>query len=224
VVINVDKIVKSARDPQLARIIERCDLVSADGVPVVWASRLLGKPLKERVTGIDLFFELLGRAEQAGWRVYFLGARDAVLQETVRRAQARHPALQIAGARHGYWSPDEEDGVVQQIAEAKADLLFVAISSPTKEEFLARHQATMDVPFAMGVGGSFDVMAGLTRRAPRWMQRIGMEWFYRFLQEPRRMFRRYFIEDMDFLRLLVLALIARIGEPPVVVPGKVHPE
>lgn len=209
VVINVDKIVKAARDPALARIIERCDLINADGMPVVWASRLLGRPLKERVTGVDLFFELLARAEQRGWRVYFLGAREAVVAEVVRRAQQRHPGLQVAGWRDGYWAPADEGAVVDGIAAARADILFVAIPSPRKEEFLACHQERMRVPFAMGVGGTFDVAAGLVRRAPVWMQRSGLEWLFRFLQEPRRMFRRYFVDDVGFLWLLARELRLR---------------
>jgi N-acetylglucosaminyldiphosphoundecaprenol N-acetyl-beta-D-mannosaminyltransferase len=209
VVVNADKVVKAARDPELARIIAGCDLINADGMPVVWASHLLGTPLKERVTGVDLFFNLLARAEQSGWSVYFLGARQAVVDEVVRRAAQRHPRLRIAGHRDGYWSSAQEADVVEQIRASRTDILFVAISSPKKEEFLARHQRHMRVPFAMGVGGTFDVMAGLTRRAPLWMQRTGLEWFYRFLQEPRRMFRRYFIDDMGFFWLLARALFGR---------------
>jgi N-acetylglucosaminyldiphosphoundecaprenol N-acetyl-beta-D-mannosaminyltransferase len=209
VVINADKVVKAARDPALAEIIARCDLINADGMPVVWASRLLGTPLKERVTGVDLFFELLGRAEREGWRVYFLGAREHVVTEVVSRAQARHPGLQIAGHRNGYWTAEQEDAVVDAIAATRPHILFVAINSPRKEEFLARHQQRMQIPFAMGVGGTFDVMAGLTKRAPLWMQRSGFEWFYRFLQEPRRMFRRYFIDDMGFFVLLARAMAER---------------
>lgn len=207
VVVNADKVVKAARDPQLRRIIEGCDLINADGMPVVWASRLLGQPLKERVTGVDLFFHLLDRAEQRGWRLYFLGARAEVVDEVVRRALQRCPHLLVAGHRDGYWSADEEDAVVDQVRRARADILFVAISSPRKEQFLARHQATMRVPFAMGVGGTFDVMAGRVIRAPVWMQRNGLEWFFRFLQEPRRMFRRYFIEDMAIFPMMARAWI-----------------
>lgn len=209
VVVNVDKIVKASRDPALARIIRECDLISADGMPVVWASRLLGQPLKERVTGVDLFFALLQRAEQQGWRPYFLGARDEIVAEVVQRAQRRHPSLQIAGYRNGYWRPDEEQGVADAIAATRPDILFVGISSPQKEDFLARHQARMQVPFAMGVGGTFDLMAGRVRRAPVWMQRSGLEWFYRFLQEPRRMFRRYFIDSLGFFVLLARAMNER---------------
>lgn len=202
VVVNVDKLVKAAHDPQLRRIINDCALVNVDGMPVVWASRLLGRPLKERVAGIDLFDALMHRAAAEGWRVFLLGAEEAVVQEVRRRYAERLPALQFAGVRNGYWKPEEEDAVVSQIAASRADLLFVAISSPKKERFLGQHQQRMRVPFAMGVGGSFDVAAGKVRRAPRWMQRSGLEWFFRFLQEPRRMVRRYFVEDMAFLPML----------------------
>jgi N-acetylglucosaminyldiphosphoundecaprenol N-acetyl-beta-D-mannosaminyltransferase len=202
VVVNVDKLVKAARDPQLRRIINDCALVNVDGMPVVWASRLLGRPLKERVTGVDLFDALMHRAAERGWRVFLLGAEEAIVQEVHRRYAARLPALQFAGVRNGYWKPEQEADVVAQIAAARTDLLFVAISSPKKERFLGEHQALMRVPFAMGVGGTFDVAAGKVRRAPRWMQRSGLEWFFRFLQEPRRMARRYFVDDMAFVPML----------------------
>ena len=209
VVVNVDKIVKASRDPGLRRIINDCDLINADGMPVVWASRLLGKPLKERVTGVDLFEALMARAARKGWRVFLLGAREEVVAGVARLYPARYPGLTIAGYRNGYWRPDEEEAVVAQIGAARPDILFVAISSPTKEAFLARYQAAMKVPFAMGVGGTFDVAVGHVKRAPVWMQKAGLEWFYRFLQEPRRMFRRYFIEDMAFVALFAREWVRR---------------
>ncbi|MCH7343712.1 WecB/TagA/CpsF family glycosyltransferase [Pelomonas sp. CA6] len=202
VVVNVDKLVKAQQDPELRRIINDCALINADGMPVVWASRLLGRPLKERVAGVDLFDALMVRAAHKGWRVYLLGAREEVVSRVQQLYQQRFPHLVFAGWRNGYWTPEQEPEVVRHITEARADLLFVAISSPKKEQFLGAHQAQMRIPFAMGVGGSFDVAAGQVSRAPRWMQRCGLEWFYRFLQEPRRMFRRYFIEDMAFFGLL----------------------
>jgi len=207
VVINADKVVKAHRDAGLRDVINRCDLINADGMPVVWAARLLGRPLKERVTGVDLFFKLLERAALRGWRVYFLGAREEVITQLVATMAARHPGLVIAGYRNGYWQPKEEKAIAAAIGEARPDLLFVAISSPKKEEFLAVHQAAMRVPFAMGVGGTFDVATGRVKRAPSWMQNSGFEWFYRFLQEPRRMFHRYFIHDMFFFWLLAKALL-----------------
>ncbi len=203
VVVNVDKLVKAQHDSGLRRIINDCSLINVDGMPVVWASRLLGKPLKERVAGVDLFDALMTRAAHKGWRVYLLGARDEVVNEVQRRYSERFPGLVFAGVRNGYWKPEEEAQVVEDITRARADLLFVAISSPKKEEFLGKHQAAMRVPFAMGVGGTFDVAAGKVKRAPVWMQQAGLEWFFRFLQEPRRMFRRYFIEDMAFGGLLL---------------------
>jgi N-acetylglucosaminyldiphosphoundecaprenol N-acetyl-beta-D-mannosaminyltransferase len=218
VVVNVDKLVKAQHDPGLRQIINDCALVNVDGMPVVWASRLLGRPLKERVTGVDLFDALMARAAHKGWRVYLLGAAEAVITEVRARYAARFPQLQFAGCRNGYWLPEEEAQVVADIAAARADLLFVAISSPKKERFLGAHQAAMRVPFAMGVGGSFDVAAGKLRRAPRWMQQAGLEWFFRFLQEPRRMFRRYFIEDMAFAALMWHEWRAARRAPPQAAP------
>lgn len=214
VVVNVDKLVKANRDPQIREIINGCDLVNVDGMPVVWASRLLGKPLKERVAGVDLFYRLIARAEQKRWRVFLLGAKDAVLAKTIEVLMAAHPKLIIAGHRNGYWTDNEEPAVVEDVRQARADLLFVAISSPKKEIFLGKYQKLMKVPFSMGVGGTFDVVAGLTKRAPQWMQRAGLEWFYRFLQEPSRMFRRYFIEDMYFFWLLVKEIFNRSRSGP----------
>jgi N-acetylglucosaminyldiphosphoundecaprenol N-acetyl-beta-D-mannosaminyltransferase len=203
VVVNVDKLVKASHDAELRRIINDCALVNVDGMPVVWASRLLDKPLKERVAGVDLFEALMQRSARTGWRVFLLGAREEVVSEVKRQYELKYPGLTVAGYRNGYWKPEEEAGVVEQIREAKADLLFVAISSPKKEHFLGQYQAHMKIPFAMGVGGTFDVAVGRVKRAPLWMQRNGLEWFYRFLQEPRRMFRRYFIEDMAFVWLFL---------------------
>ena len=204
VVVNVDKLVKASRDDALRRIINECDLVNVDGMPVVWAARLLGKPLKERVAGIDLFEALMRRAAERGWRVFLLGARLDVVQAVGALYAHRYPGLVLAGVRDGYWQGEAEEAeVVREVGVSRADLLFVAMSSPKKEQFLGRYQAEMKIPFAMGVGGSFDVAVGKVKRAPAWMQRSGLEWFYRFLQEPRRMFRRYFIDDMAFLWLLV---------------------
>ncbi|MFN3810605.1 MAG: WecB/TagA/CpsF family glycosyltransferase [Roseateles asaccharophilus] len=209
VVVNVDKLVKAQKDPELRRIINECALINADGMPVVWASRLLGKPLKERVAGVDLFDALMGRAAEKGWRVYLLGAKEEIVSKVREIYAQRYPQLVFAGHRNGYWKPEQEQQVVDEITAARADLLFVAISSPKKEQFLGAYQAQMKIPFAMGVGGTFDVFAGKVKRAPVWMQKSGLEWFYRFLQEPRRMFRRYFIEDMAFVRMLAKELRRR---------------
>jgi N-acetylglucosaminyldiphosphoundecaprenol N-acetyl-beta-D-mannosaminyltransferase len=136
--------------------------------------------------------------------VFLLGAKEEVVGKVASTYQQKYPRLVLAGYRNGYWKGEaEEQQVVEQIRDARPDLLFVAISSPKKEQFLGRYQAEMKIPFAMGVGGTFDVAIGHVKRAPVWMQKSGLEWFYRFLQEPRRMFRRYFIEDMAFVWLFL---------------------
>lgn len=210
VVVNVDKVVKASRNPELRRIINECALVNADGMPVVWASRLLGKSLKERVAGVDLFEALVERSAEKEWRVFFLGAREEVVRAVKDLYARKLPRLRVAGYRNGYWNREEEAGVAKLIADSRPQLLFVAISSPQKEQFLGRYQAEMKVPFAMGVGGTFDVVVGKVKRAPAWMQRWSLEWFYRFLQEPRRMFRRYFIDDMYFFWLLLKELFSKL--------------
>jgi len=207
--VNADKLRKASKDPELRRVINECALINVDGVPVVWASRLLGKPLKERVAGIDLFEFLVERAAERGWRVFFLGAQEEIVQAVKALYEKRFPRLQVAGYRNGYWRPEEEASVVRLIADSRPDLLFVAISSPKKEQFLGRYQAEMRVPFAMGVGGSFDIAVGKVKRAPMWMRQCGLEWFFRFLQEPRRMFKRYFIDGTYFFWLLLKELLGK---------------
>jgi N-acetylglucosaminyldiphosphoundecaprenol N-acetyl-beta-D-mannosaminyltransferase len=201
VVLNAGKVVQMADDPGLREIIRNCALVNADGISVVWAGRLLGVPIPERVTGIDLMERLLAVAAVEAWPVFFLGARREVLEEFVRVVRQRHPDLPLAGYRHGYFSDDR--AVAEEIAASGARLLFVGISSPRKERFVAENLSRLGPVFAMGVGGSFDVWAGRTRRAPSWMQRIGLEWLYRLLLEPRRMWKRYLIGNVRFLRMVL---------------------
>ena len=202
VVVNVDKLVKFQKDPALQAAVLDCDLINADGQPVVWASRWLGRPLKERVAGIDLFYALIRRCAELGWRPYLLGARAKIVEQAATRLIAETPGLKVAGWRSGYWSDEEEAEVVAAIRSAHPELLFVAISSPKKELFLRRWKSELQVPFVMGVGGTLDIAAGLTRRAPRWMQRGGLEWLYRLMQEPSRMWHRYLVEDLAFLGML----------------------
>jgi N-acetylglucosaminyldiphosphoundecaprenol N-acetyl-beta-D-mannosaminyltransferase len=201
-VVNVAKIVNAQHDPELAQALAHADIVNIDGMGVVWAARLLGERVPERVAGIDLFAALLGVAERGGYSVYLLGATQEVLDGTVAAIRTRHPALRIAGAHHGYFGADEEP-VVDAIARSNAHLLFVAMSSPQKERFIDRWSARLGVRFVMGVGGSFDVVAGKTRRAPAWMQHTGLEWAFRVAQEPRRMWRRYLDTNARFAWMVV---------------------
>jgi N-acetylglucosaminyldiphosphoundecaprenol N-acetyl-beta-D-mannosaminyltransferase len=211
--INAAKLVTMHDDARMREIIASCGLVNADGQSVVWASRILGDPLPERVAGIDLMAALLGLAEQRGYRIYFLGARAEVLEHAIERIRELHPDLQIAGSRDGYFSDDESAEVCAAIHSSRADLLFVAMTSPRKEYFLGEYGPSLGVPFVMGVGGSIDVIAGVTRRAPVVWQRLGIEWLYRLLQEPRRMFKRYAVTNTRFALLVARGLFTRTARP-----------
>ena len=214
--INTAKLVTMQDDPELRRIVDGCGLVNADGQGVVWASRLLGDPLPERVAGIDLMDALLALAERREYRVYFIGARAEVLERALERFRQEHPKLQIAGARDGYFTRAEEPAVCAEIRASRPDIVFVAISSPRKEYFLGEHGPTLGAPFVMGVGGAIDVVAGVTRRAPVLWQRLGLEWLFRLLQEPRRMFRRYAVTNVRFAYLIGSALLTsrRVSSRP----------
>ena len=201
VALNAAKVVALSGDPRLAQVIAACDLVSADGAAVVWASRLLGRRLPERVAGIDLMERLVAQAARDGDAVYFLGGHPQVVQRVAQHYRARHPGLRVVGVQHGYWHDDLQ--VVERIRAAAPRYLFVGLPSPRKELWLHRHLAALGVPFAMGVGGSFDVVAGVSRRAPRLLQRAGLEWAWRLAQEPRRLWRRYLVGNARFAALLV---------------------
>ena len=206
--INVHKLVMLQRDAQLREVVEACDLATADGQPVVWAARLLGRPVKGRITGIDLMENLLALAAEKGYRVYFLGGPREVVARAVDQYRGRYAQLQVAGWADGYWSPAEESGIVSAIKAAHPDILFVALDSPRKENFIHRHREQMRVPFAMGVGGAFAVGAGMVRRAPRWMQHTGLEWFWRIAQEPARLTKRYSADGIAFVSLLLRELFS----------------
>lgn len=209
VAINAAKLIAMRSDPELSAVIEACELVTADGQAVVWASRLLGEPLPCRVAGIDLMHRLFASAERNGFGIYILGARTAVLEEAVRRIREAHPGLRIVGYRHGYFDAAQDQAVAEEIAATSPDMLFVAMSTPRKERFIAAHREALGVPFVMGVGGAIDVVAGLTRRAPIWMQRAGLEWLFRLCQEPRRLLRRYALTNSTFMMLTLRALLWR---------------
>jgi N-acetylglucosaminyldiphosphoundecaprenol N-acetyl-beta-D-mannosaminyltransferase len=199
--VNAAKIVAMRHDHTLHQLVDRCELITADGQAVVWASRLLGDPLPTRVAGIDLMLALLALAEDRGYRVYVLGAQRDVLELAIAHLRELHPRLAFAGYRDGYFSDAQEPSVVAEIRAARPDLLFVAMSTPRKEYFLGRWGSELDVPFSMGVGGAIDVVAGVTKRAPRSLQRLGLEWAFRLAQEPRRLFRRYLVTNSEFVAL-----------------------
>jgi N-acetylglucosaminyldiphosphoundecaprenol N-acetyl-beta-D-mannosaminyltransferase len=208
-VVNAAKLVSARRHDQLRRALLSAGLVTADGMSVVWASRLLGSPLKERVTGIDMFERLIGHAARRGASVYLMGGRDEAVDGTVNRFTREYPELKVAGYRNGYFDAAETGAVVEQIRQSGAELLFVAMGSPMQEIFIASNLEATGARFALGVGGAFDHLSGLSRRAPVWMQRAGLEWLYRLLSEPRRLWRRYLIGNLLFTCLLAKQLVSR---------------
>ncbi len=205
VVVNVAKLVMMQKDEQLRGIVNSCRLINADGQGIVWGCRLLGKKIPERVAGIDLFLNLVELAGRKDYGIYLLGAKEEVVTEVVRRFRGQYPGLKIVGYRNGYYTDEEEEEIVRNIRDCQPDMLFVAMSSPQKEIFLHKHSQALGVSFVMGVGGSFDIVAGVTRRAPRWMQKMGMEWFYRLLCEPRRLWRRYLVTNGIYLWMICCA-------------------
>lgn len=203
-VVNAGKIVALQKDADLRKSVNEADLINADGQAVIWASKILNKPLKERVAGIDLFTNLMELAFQKKYSFYLLGAKQEVVEKLAGELTEKYDSSILAGYRNGYFTAEEEEAIVKVIAESGANMLFVAMSSPKKEIFLHRHRrALKNVNFIMGVGGSFDVLAGKTKRAPAWMQKAGMEWFYRFAQEPKRMWKRYLIGNSKFISLVI---------------------
>jgi N-acetylglucosaminyldiphosphoundecaprenol N-acetyl-beta-D-mannosaminyltransferase len=214
VVVNVAKLVSMHRDRSLCFDVLESDLVSVDGMGIVFGCRMFGMRVPERVTGIDLMDAVLGLCVSQGWRPYLLGAHPEVLAAAVTEIERRYPGLSIAGYHHGYFSEAEEVTIVETIRSANPDCLFVAISSPKKEHFMHRWREILGIPFVMGVGGSLDIVAGQVKRAPSWMQGTGFEWLYRLLQEPRRMWRRYLGTNLAYAWMLASEAITNRRSSP----------
>ncbi len=206
---NASHVCMMRRDAELRSACASGDLIVADGMSVVWAARLAGVPLPERVAGVDLMARLLEAASERRLRAYFLGARPQVVGALVEQCAARYPGLVVAGFRDGYFSTAEHDAIVDEIRACAPHLLFVGMPSPFKETFCERHRARLDVPVMIGVGGSFDVHAGVIQRAPRWVQRAGLEWAWRLMMEPRKLWRRYLATNSEFLWLACREILAR---------------
>lgn len=206
VAINAGKIVAMQRDETLRESVNAADVMNADGQAVVWASKFLGKPLPERVAGIDLMQNLVELAHNKGYKIYLLGAKQEIIEKMNTIYTEKYNDQLVVGYRNGYFNKAEEAQVAQEIANTNANMLFVAITSPKKENFLYAYKEVLkNINFIMGVGGSFDVISGKTTRAPLWMQNIGIEWFYRFLQEPKRMWKRYLVGNTKFILLVLKA-------------------
>jgi N-acetylglucosaminyldiphosphoundecaprenol N-acetyl-beta-D-mannosaminyltransferase len=212
VFVNAAKVVQYQKDPALREVIERADMLLADGMPLVWLSRMKGTPLPCRIAGVDLMELMVAAAAERGYRVFFLGAKREVVSKVVAHFQWKYPQLKLAGFSDGYFKACEEERIVTKIKKSNADLVLIAMSTPQKEFWADRNLERLGTMVCQGVGGGFDVITGVTKRAPRWMQRSGLEWSYRLLQEPRRMWKRYLFSNLSFIRLALLDLFNGYGE------------
>lgn len=204
--LNVAKLVRMRSNATLRDDVCASDIVGIDGMGIVWGARLAGIPVPERVSGIDLMQALLSECASRGYRPYFLGATADVVQRAADVTCRLYPTLEFAGLHDGYFGAESESEIVAAINASRADCLFVGMPTPRKERFLAAHRRAIDAPFVMGVGGSFDVLAGKVARAPGWAQRAGLEWAFRAAQEPRRMIGRYLSTNTVFLGLMLREL------------------
>lgn len=197
ITLNPEYLFRAQSEKHLLDIVRHASLVTPDGVGILWAARVHGYNLPERVTGIDLMLELSKRAAAEGWRVFLLGGKPGVAEDAASRLTVHFPGLSVAGTYHGYFTAEEETAVLGKINAAEPHILFVGLGAPKQEEWIYNHNRLLNVPVAVGVGGSFDVLSGRVKRAPAWMRRLGLEWLGRLIREPRR-----------WRRMLVLPLFA----------------
>lgn len=183
---DANAILIALEDPEFAQIIEQADLVTPDGAGLLWAGRQCGQPFPERVSGVDLVWHLARLSHERGYRLFFLGASPCVAERAKQNLLRQFPQAQIVGVHHGYFTEEESPAVVAQIRSARPDALLIGMGMPRQEKWAYRYRSALNVPVMIGVGGSFDVYAGVVRRAPRWLQQSGLEWLWRLLQDPRK--------------------------------------
>lgn len=206
VAVNVDVIMKIEDDPYLKKVVDSADMVLADGKPLVWISKLHGKPLKAKISGSDLVPLLCEIATEKGYRIFIIGGKDGVAEKAKVRLEEKLPGINIVGTYappYGFEKDENElNHINQMITDEKPDLLIACFGCPKQEKWIYENILKYDARVSICAGATVDFLAGNVKRAPRWMSEHGLEWFYRFLQEPKRMFRRYFIDDLKILKLI----------------------
>ena len=207
--ITAELVVRANEDESLRKIYNKADLLTIDSFVVYYAARLLGKPFPEPVNAARLMLDFLPIARNKGYRVYLLGASEDVVVKTAQIIENRYPGINIVGFHNGYFDFDNDRDIVYDIKSKNPDILFVGMTSPLKENFASKNLDNLGVPVSIGVGGCFDTIAGKSHLAPLWVSRAGLEWFYRLIQEPGRMWRRYTITNIKFLFLLLKELIKK---------------
>lgn len=200
---NVHSIHLSRKDPDLQTVINKADMVLPDGSGLMIAGKLLGKPIRENLNGTDFTPRVCQMAEARGWSVYLLGAREDIVERCYRKMQTRFPELQLKGYHHGYFDDKEEEAVIDEINNSKPDILLIALGSPLQEKWIAGHASRLNAGVCFAVGGLFDFISEEKPRAPLWMRKLGMEWLFRFMQDPFNKWKRIFIEIPVFLSLIL---------------------
>jgi N-acetylglucosaminyldiphosphoundecaprenol N-acetyl-beta-D-mannosaminyltransferase len=203
---GAELVARAYTDMELKKIYLAADLLTVDSYVVYFVCRILGKPIKEPVSAARLMFRFLELAENRNYRLFFLGAKDKILNKAIVNLKEKHPKLNIVGYHHGYFDFSDDSDIIKKIIQAKPDVIFVAMSSPLKEMFIKRNIMKLNTPVAFGVGGTFDIAAGYCKLAPKWISRIGLEWFYRFIQEPARLWKRYTVTNFIFLWIVLREL------------------
>lgn len=183
---NPIMVMEAQGKPDYLDMMKRAELIVPDGAGIVWAAGYIGNPVAEKVAGIELLNELFRLGEEKGWKVFLLGASEEVIQEAANRLKGNYPKIQLVGVRNGFFKSDQDEEVIREILAAEPDLLFVGRGADTQEPWIDQYKSRMKVPVMMGVGGSFDIVAGKLKRAPKLFIKLRLEWFYRLLQEPWR--------------------------------------
>ena len=213
---NIDHIIKLQRDTEFREVYRHADLVLADGVPLLWAASFLGTPLKEKISGSDLFPKLCEAAAQKGWRLFFMGGREGAADKAAEVLTQRYPGLNVVGTYcppFGFEKDDAENKKILGLIRAvKPDILFVGLGAPKQEKWIYRHKDQYQVPVSIGIGVSLEFAAGMVKRAPVWMQKAGLEWFWRLMMEPGRLWKRYLIDDIQFFWLVLKQKMGRIKD------------
>jgi len=199
ITVNAAMLIMMRTDKEIFQACTAGDLILADGMSVVWGAKLVGTPIPERIAGVDLMASLLKEAAQHHLKVFFLGAREEVVTRLIDIYHEQYPELIVAGYHNGYFKDEQQAEIISLIKDSEADLLFVGMPSPFKEVWCEKYKNQLQIPVIMGVGGSFDVLSGFIKRAPIGLQNIGMEWFWRLMMEPRKMWKRYLITNSLFI-------------------------
>lgn len=204
---NVDHIVKLEEDREFLEVYNKADLILTDGMPLVWVSRIKKNPIKEKISGSDYFPQLCEFSVNKGYKIFLLGAAEGVADKAKINLENKYNGINIVGTyspKYGFENDKNEiNKIIKIINEAKPDILAVGVGAPKQEKFIYKYLHELKVPLSLGIGATIDFEAGNIKRAPKWMQKIGLEWFYRFIKEPRRMFKRYFVDDMKFIKILI---------------------